>query len=55
MPRIKKLIVTKIMSDEDIAKREGTWFSEKELIHPVIKTNLDVYYKDSDGNEILLL
>lgn len=55
MPRIKKLIVSKIMSDKDIAKREGTWFSEKELIHPVVNSNLDVYYKDDDGNEILLL
>ena len=43
------------MSDEDIAKREGTWFSENELVHPIVNTNLDVYYKDDDGNEILLL
>ena len=30
------------MSDEDIASREGTWFSEKELIHPIIRSNIDV-------------
>ena len=34
MPRIKKLIVQKIISDEDIAKREGTWFTEDDLVHP---------------------
>ena len=55
MPRIKKLIVSKIMSDDDIAKREGTWFSENELIHPVVRSNLDVYYLDEHGQEKLLL
>ena len=55
MPRIKKLIVTKIMSDKDISKREGTWFTEDDLVHPVIRSNIDVYYLDEQGNEVLLL
>ena len=55
MPRIKKLIVEKIMSDKDISKREGTWFTEDDLVHPVIRNNIDVYYRDEDGNEVLLL
>lgn len=55
MPRIKKLIVQKIISDEDIAKREGTWFTEDDLVHPVIRNNIDVYYLDEMGNEVLLL
>ena len=55
MPRIKKLIVSKIMSDADIVKREGTWFSENEFIHPVVRSNLDVYYLDEHGQEKLLL
>ena len=55
MPRIKKLIVSKIMSDEDIAKREGTWFTEDDLVHPIIRNNIDVYYLDDEGNEVLLL
>ena len=55
MPRIKKLIVSKIISDEDIAKRQGTWFTEDELVHPVIRNNVDVYYLDDEGNEVLLL
>ena len=55
MPRIKKLIVQKIMSDKDIALREGTWFTEEELVHPIIRSNIDVYYLDESGQEKLLL
>jgi hypothetical protein len=55
MPRIKKLLVSKIISDDDIAKREGTWFTEDDLVHPVVRSNLDVYYLDETGNEVLLL
>ena len=55
MPRIKKLLVTKILSDEDIAKREGTWFTEDDLVHPIVRSNLDVYYLDESGQEKLLL
>ena len=55
MPRIKKLIVSKIMSDDEIAKREGTWFTEDDLVHPVIRSNIDIYYLNEDGQEILLL
>ena len=44
MPRIKKLIVSKIISDQDISKREGTWFTEDDLVHPVIRNNIDVSY-----------
>jgi hypothetical protein len=43
------------MSDEDIAKREGTWFTEDDLVHPIIRNNIDVYYLDDEGNEVLLL
>ena len=31
MPRIRKLIVSKILSDEEIASKEGTWFEEKDF------------------------
>ena len=55
MPRIKKLVVNKLFSDEEIASKEGTWFSESDLKHPVINTNIDVYYKDDEGNNRLLL
>lgn len=55
MPRIKKLVVDKLFSDEEIAKREGKWYNEDELKYPVITSNIDVYYKDDDGSEKLLL
>jgi hypothetical protein len=55
MPRIKKLIVSKIMSDKDIALKEGTWFEESDLTHPIIRSNIDVYYLDEQGNLKLLL
>ena len=55
MPRIKKLFISKLFSDEEIASKEGTWFSESDLKYPVINSNIDVYYKDNDGNERLLL
>ena len=55
MPRIKKLYVTKLFSDEEIASKEGTWFSESDLKLPVINSNIDVYYKDNEGNDRLLL
>ena len=28
---VKKLVVSKIMSDEEIASRVGTWFDEKDI------------------------
>ena len=55
MPRIKKLLISKIISDEEIASREGTWFTEDDLVHPVVRSNIDVYYLDESGQEKLLL
>ena len=55
MPRIKKLIVSKIMSDDEISQKEGTWFEESDLVHPIVRSNLDVYYIDEQGQEKLLL
>jgi len=55
MPRIKKLIFSKILSNDEIAKKEGIWFTEDDLIHPTINKNIDVYYLDDKGHEKLLL
>ena len=55
MPRIKKLLISKIISDEEISSREGTWFTEDDLVHPVVRSNIDVYYLDESGQEKLLL
>ena len=55
MGRPKKLIVQKYLTDEETSKLEGTWIDESYMKHPVLRENTDVYYKDDDGNEILLL
>ena len=55
MGRPSKLIVKKIISDEDIKAREGTWITEEDIVHPIIDKNTDVYWKDDGGNEHLLL
>ena len=55
MPRPKKLVVQKYLTDKEVADLEGTWVDESFLKHPVIRENTDVYYKDEDGKEHLLL
>ena len=55
MPRPKTVIVNKLFSDEDIAKRRGTWFEESDIKYPIVNTNTDVYWLDDEGNKHLLL
>lgn len=55
MPRPKKIVVSKIFNDKEANKLEGTWVSESQLKYPVIKSNCDVYYRDDNGDEKLLL
>jgi hypothetical protein len=55
MPRPRKLIVPKYLSDDEVSKLEGKWVSEKYMKYPVIRENIDVYYKDENGDEKLLL
>jgi len=52
---VRKLIVKKIMSNEDISKLEGTWIEESHIKYPLIKTDTDVYYMDDNNEEKLLL
>jgi len=51
----KKLIVSKIMSDVEVSKLEGTWIEESHIKLPIIRTDTDVYYLDENNNELLLL
>lgn len=51
--KVKKLFVKKIMSDEEIREKESEYFDNKHFRH-IIKSNVDVYYKNSTGKEILL-
>jgi hypothetical protein len=55
MPRIKKLIVEKVLSDDEIKSLKGTFIDESYMKYPLIQKNIDVYYKDENGEEKLLL
>ena len=52
MPRPRKLVVEKYLNDEQTAKLEGKWIDLSYVKHPVIRSNVDVYYKDEDGKEM---
>ena len=55
MPRPKKLVINKVLTDEETSKLEGKWIDNSHMKRPVINYNVDVYYKDDDGSEKLLL
>ena len=55
MPRIKKLIVEKFLTDQEVKNLKGCFMDESYMKFPVIQSNIDVYYKDDDCNEKLLL
>ena len=55
MPRPKKLVVQKYLTDKEVSNLEGTWIDESFLKHHVIRENTDVYYKDENDKEHLLL
>ena len=55
MPRPKTLVVKKLFSDEEIAKKQGTWFDESDIKYPIINKNTDIYWEDNKGNKHLLL
>ena len=53
--RPRKLVVSKIFTDEEIKSREGTWIEETDIKRPIIETNTDVYWRDDEGTLHLLL
>ena len=55
MPRPKKMIVNKVLSDVETSRLEGKWINNSHIKIPVINQNVDVYYRDDDGSEKLLL
>ena len=55
MGRPKKIVVQKLFTDAEIKLREGTWIEESDIKHPIVETNTDVYWRDSEGQEHLLL
>ena len=55
MPRIKKLIVEKVLTDKETKNLEGCFIDESYMKYPVIQSNIDIYYKNESGEEKLLL
>ena len=55
MPRIKKLIVEKVLTDEQVGELKGQFIDESYMKHPLVQKNIDVYYLDENGEEKLLL
>uniref|UniRef100_A0A6C0BSA1 2OGFeDO JBP1/TET oxygenase domain-containing protein n=1 Tax=viral metagenome TaxID=1070528 RepID=A0A6C0BSA1_9ZZZZ len=52
---VKKIVVNKILTDEESSGLEGKWIDESYIKHPLIQSDTDVYRIDEDDNEILLL
>ena len=52
---VKKIIIQKIMTDEEVSQYEGKWIDESFIKIPIIKSDTDVYYLDENNNEKLLL
>ena len=51
---IKKLLLKKLISDEDIKKREGTWFKAKDMKNGIIDYNCDKLYIKTENVGITL-
>ena len=51
---IDELIVTKLLTDKEVSKLEGTWIDESFIKHPIINKDTDIYYLDENNNKILL-
>jgi hypothetical protein len=51
---IKELIITKLLTDEEVSKLEGSWIDESFIKHPIINKDTDIYYLDENNNKILL-
>ena len=52
---VRKIIVQKIMNDEEVSSLKGNWIDESFIKNSIIKSNTDVYYLDENGEEKLLL
>ena len=52
---INKLVVSKILTDEEVKGIEGTWIDESHIKTPVLNESTDVYYLNDNNEETLLL
>ena len=51
---VKRLFVEKILSDDEVAKLQGTWIDESHIKLPLVKEDTDVYYNDNGIYKLLL-
>ena len=50
----QKHVLKKLMTDEEIKDKEGTWFKSADMKNGIIDYNCDIYYLNDEGNEVLL-
>jgi hypothetical protein len=55
MGRPRRIVVDKVFTNKETSNLEGQWIDESYMKHPLINFNVDVYYRDDDGSEKLLL
>ena len=55
MPRPRKIVVKKYLTDKEVDDLEGKWIDTSYVKLPVIDYNCDVYYTDDNGDDKLLL
>ena len=55
MPRPNKLVINKLLSDNEVEELQGKWIDTDYIKYPIIDYNCDIYYKDENNEEKLLL
>ena len=55
MGRPRRIVIDKVLTDKETSNLEGQWIDESYMKHPLINFNVDVYYREEDGTEKLLL
>ena len=55
MGRPRRIVINKFLTDKETSNLEGQWIDESYMKHPLINFNVDVYYREEDGSEKLLL
>ena len=55
MGRPRRIVIDKVFTDKETSNLEGRWIDESYMKHPLINFNVDVYYRDGNGSEKLLL
>ena len=55
MGRPRRIVINKVLTDKETSNLEGQWIDESYMKHPLINFNVDVYYREENGSEKLLL